>query len=64
MKLFTCPITLNIMDNPATTTPCGHMFDMDAIVTYLNTVNQMCPICRTSIADVSLNYAFKNFIEA
>ncbi|CAF4800485.1 unnamed protein product, partial [Rotaria magnacalcarata] len=28
--LFTCPITLDIMENPATTAPCGHMFDMDA----------------------------------
>ena len=63
-NLFMCPITLDIMDNPATTTPCGHMFDMDAITTYLNTVSTMCPICRTQITDVTANYAFKNVIQA
>jgi hypothetical protein len=63
-ELFTCPITLDIMDNPATTTPCGHMFDMDAIVTYLNTVGNTCPICRTVVTNVTPNYTFKNVIEA
>ncbi|CAF3413061.1 unnamed protein product, partial [Rotaria sp. Silwood2] len=47
--LFTCPITLDIMENPVTTTPCGHMFDMDAINEYL-TVNNTCPVCRTVVA--------------
>ncbi|CAM4775055.1 unnamed protein product [Rotaria magnacalcarata] len=61
--LFTCPITLDIMENPATTAPCGHMFDMDAINSYLNTTN-ICPICRTVISNVTQNYAFKNVIEA
>ncbi|CAF1446621.1 unnamed protein product [Rotaria sordida] len=61
--LFTCPITLDIMDNPATTTPCGHMFDMDAINGYLKTAN-ICPICRTVVTGVTQNYAFKNVIEA
>jgi hypothetical protein len=63
-ELFTCPITLDIMDNPATTTPCGHMFDMDSIINYLNTVGNTCPVCRTGITNVSPNYAFKNVIEA
>ena len=63
-ELFTCPITLDIMDNPATTTPCGHMFDMDAIVPYLKTAGNICPVCRTVIVGVSANYAFKNVIEA
>jgi hypothetical protein len=63
-ELFTCPITLDIMDNPATTTPCGHMFDMDAIVQYMNTAGNICPICRAGITAVTPNYAFKNVIEA
>jgi hypothetical protein len=63
-ELFTCPITLDIMDNPATTTPCGHMFDMDAIVQYMNTVGNLCPTCRTPITALTQNYAFKNVIEA
>jgi hypothetical protein len=63
-NLFMCPITLDIMDNPATTTPCGHMFDLDAITIYLNTVSNICPICRTQITDVTPNYAFKNVIQA
>ncbi|CAF5029443.1 unnamed protein product, partial [Rotaria sp. Silwood1] len=61
--LFTCPITLDIMDNPATTAPCGHMFEMQAINDYLTTVN-VCPICRTVVTGVTQNYAFKNVIEA
>lgn len=63
-ELFTCPITLDIMDNPATTTPCGHMFEMDAIINYMNTVSNTCPICRTIFTTVTPNYAFKNVIEA
>jgi hypothetical protein len=63
-QLFTCPITLDIMDNPVATTPCGHMFDMDAIVSYLNTVGNACPVCRTDVTGVLPNYAFKNVIEA
>ncbi|CAF4606486.1 unnamed protein product [Rotaria sp. Silwood1] len=61
--LFTCPITLDIMDNPATTTPCGHMFEMDAINGYLNTAN-ICPVCRTVVTGVTQNFAFKGVIEA
>ncbi|CAF3004740.1 unnamed protein product [Rotaria sp. Silwood2] len=61
--LFTCPITLDIMDNPATTTPCGHMFEMDAINGYLKTAN-VCPVCRTVVTGVTQNYAFKSVIEA
>ncbi|UJR20505.1 hypothetical protein I4U23_023633 [Adineta vaga] len=64
-EFFTCPITLDIMENPATTTPCGHMFDMDAITAYLKTVGgHACPICRTNVTNVSPNHAFKNVIEA
>lgn len=63
-NLFTCPITLEIMDNPATTAPCGHMFEMDAIVSYTKKVGKMCPICRTVITTVTPNFAFKSVIEA
>jgi hypothetical protein len=63
-ELFTCPITLDIMDNPATTTPCGHMFEMDAIAQYMKTVGNLCPNCRTPVTAVTPNYAFKNVIEA
>jgi hypothetical protein len=63
-ELFTCPITLDIMDHPATTTPCGHMFDMDAIVSYLKAAGNICPVCRTVVTNVTPNYTFKNVIEA
>ncbi len=63
-ELFTCPITLDIIDHPATTTPCGHMFEMDAIASYLNTANNICPVCRTVVTNVTPNYTFKNVIEA
>ncbi|CAF2126590.1 unnamed protein product [Rotaria magnacalcarata] len=62
--LFTCPITLDIMENPAITTPCGHMFDMSAITEYLKTINNICPVCRTTVTDVTHNDAFKTVIEA
>ncbi|CAF3790293.1 unnamed protein product [Rotaria sordida] len=62
-ELFTCPITLDIMENPATTVPCGHMFEMSAINQYLRTSN-ICPSCRTAITGVTQNFAFKNIIEA
>ncbi|CAF4726961.1 unnamed protein product, partial [Rotaria sp. Silwood1] len=51
------------MDNPATTAPCGHMFEIQAINDYLRTSN-VCPICRTAVTGVTQNYAFKNVIEA
>lgn len=63
-NLFTCPITLDIMDNPATTTPCGHMFEMDAIASYTKTAGKICPICRAVITTITPNYAFKSVIEA
>lgn len=63
-ELFTCPITLDIMDNPATTIPCGHMFEKDAIEGYLRSAGGLCPICRTAISNIVQNYAFKSVIEA
>ncbi|CAF1117060.1 unnamed protein product [Adineta steineri] len=63
-NFFTCPITLDIMDNPVTLAPCGHMFEMDAIVAYLNTAGNTCPICRSAVTNVSPNHTFKNVIEA
>ncbi|CAF3469936.1 unnamed protein product [Rotaria sp. Silwood2] len=63
-NLFTCPITLDIMDNPATTTPCGHMFEMDAINGYLMRSSNVCPICRATVTNVTPNYTFKSVIEA
>ena len=63
-NLFTCPITLDIMDNPATTTPCGHMFEMDSIVSYTKKAGKICPICRAVITTITPNYAFKSVIEA
>lgn len=63
-RLFTCPITLDIMENPAVTAPCGHMFEMDAIVSYLLTANDICPVCRTKVTDVTQNLPFKTIIEA
>lgn len=62
-ELFTCPITLDIMENPATTIPCGHMFEMSAINQYLRASN-ICPSCRTAVTGVTQNFAFKNVIEA
>lgn len=63
-QLFTCPITLDIMDNPAVTTPCGHMFEMEAITSYTNNTSNACPICRTTITNITQSYAFKNVIQA
>ena len=60
---LTCPITLNIMENPTTTTSCGHMFEMDAIHTYLGSARNVCPVCRAAVTNVIPNYAFKNVIE-
>ena len=34
-KLFVCPIMLDIMTDP-TTTACGHMFERDAILNWIN----------------------------
>ncbi|CAF3913525.1 unnamed protein product [Rotaria sp. Silwood1] len=62
-ELFTCPITLDIMENPATTSPCGHMFELSAINQYLRLTN-ICPSCRTVVTGVTQNFAFKNVIEA
>ena len=62
--LFTCPITLDIMEDPVTTTPCGHMFEKDAIEEYLRTVGSTCPICRSAVMTITQNYTFKNVIQA
>lgn len=35
---FICPITLEIMAEP-TITQCGHMFDKDAIIKWIQNVN-------------------------
>jgi len=37
-KLFVCPILLDIMTDP-TTTSCGHMFEREAIVNWIHTVS-------------------------
>ena len=63
-ELFTCPITLDIMEEPVTTTPCGHMFEKDAIEGYLRTVGNTCPICRSAVTTITQNYTFKNVIQA
>ena len=62
--LFTCPITLNIMENPATTTPCEYMFEFDAISAHLRASENVCPICRAAVTNTVPNSAFKNVIEA
>ena len=62
--LFTCPITLDIMETPVTTTPCGHMFEKDAIEGYLRTAGSTCPICRSAVMTITQNYTFKNVIQA
>ena len=36
-KLFVCPIMLDIMTDP-TTTSCGHMFEHDAIINWIRAV--------------------------
>lgn len=61
---FTCPITLDIMEDPVTTTPCGHMFEKVAIEGYLRTVGGLCPVCRTAVTNITQNYTFKNVIQA
>ncbi|CAF1457831.1 unnamed protein product [Didymodactylos carnosus] len=63
-ELFTCPITQDIMENPSSTAPCGHMFEYDAINVYLKTVINECPMCRTQITSVTPNYAFKSVIQS
>jgi len=40
-KLFVCPIMLDIMTDP-TTTSCGHMFEREAIVNWIHAVR--CPL--------------------
>lgn len=62
--LFTCPITLDILEEPVTTTPCGHMFEKDAIEGYLQTAGSSCPICRSAVMTITQNYTFKNVIQA
>ena len=62
--LFTCPITLDIMDNPVTTNPCGHVFEKEAIEDYLKKIQNQCPICRTPITNIIQNFNFKSVIEA
>ena len=61
---FTCPITLDIMEDPATTTPCGHMFEKVAIEGYLRTVGALCPICRAAVTNITPNFTFKHVIQA
>jgi hypothetical protein len=46
----TCPITLNpITTDTAATTPCGHVFDSEALTTWIDTGHMTCPECNTQI---------------
>ncbi|UJR12340.1 hypothetical protein I4U23_016517 [Adineta vaga] len=63
-NFFTCPITLDIMEDPVITTPCGHMFEKDAFENYLRRVGNTCPVCRTAVMNIIPSYSFKNVIEA
>jgi hypothetical protein len=46
----TCPITLNpITTDTAATTPCGHVFDREALTTWIDTGHMTCPECNTQI---------------
>jgi hypothetical protein len=46
----TCAITLSpITTDTAATTPCGHVFDREALATWIDTGHMTCPECNTQI---------------
>ena len=60
-EYFTCPICIEIMNNPITTI-CGHNFCKDCI--NLSLIN--CPICKKTLdfSNLNTNYQLKNIIES
>ncbi|KAF8672136.1 Zinc-finger of the MIZ type in Nse subunit [Rhizoctonia solani] len=52
---YKCPLTLQIYDDPLTSTVCGHSFSADAIRTYVRT-NNRCPAqgCNAQISSAVL----------
>lgn len=59
-ELFSCPICLDVMENP-TTTKCGHNFCGNCI----KKNNFECAVCRTPLlqSELTVNYQIKKSIE-
>eukprot|EP00160_Parvularia_atlantis_P008174 Unigene1742_Nuclearia_a/m.5358 Unigene1742_Nuclearia_a/g.5358 ORF Unigene1742_Nuclearia_a/g.5358 Unigene1742_Nuclearia_a/m.5358 type:complete len:782 (+) Unigene1742_Nuclearia_a:30-2375(+) len=56
-KLFVCPITLELMQDPTITT-CGHMFEREAIIDWLRGLtasSKVCPICNQPVNEAQLS---------
>jgi len=47
---LTCPISLDIMEDPITT-PCGHTFDRKSMMNLFSGHKKVCPLCRTNLMD-------------
>lgn len=60
-EFFTCPICIEVINNPITTT-CGHNYCKSCI--NLNLRN--CPICKAEMnfLQLSINFQLKNLIES
>ena len=50
MDAFTCPITLEKPINVAVT-PCGHLFDSDALLAWVISSAPNCPVCRGPVGE-------------
>ena len=55
---FICPITRERFidsDNVLRINPCGHIFNQNALVTYLTEYDYRCPVCRFNLRDNNTN---------
>lgn len=66
-----CSICLGQITDPSTIVPCGHLFDNDCIIPWMET-SQTCPLCRepvdaiisgTRIQDWMLNGGIRRFLD-
>ena len=62
MAHIACPITMEPMQNPYLTLPCGHSFERDAIAAW-QAQNGSCPLDRTTIQEIRPNTPLKELIE-
>jgi len=59
---YICPITLELCAVPVFATPCGHLFEQEAIETHLESSNQ-CPCCKKDIKTTSPAWIIKEQID-
>src|SRR5579883_755582 len=60
---LSCPITMELLENPITVPCCGKAFSRIPLMQYLNSSNaKECPTCRGDLSNFDVGNAQKNVI--